>query len=370
MIKRQRTEPPFRAEHIGSLLRPAELRQAFRSFSEGKIDADAFCAMQDRAVCEVVALQERIGLEGITDGEFRRASYWAHFLDGVEGLQVAQARFDFHDDKDEHTHFLAPVPKGRLQRKASISGDEFDFLKSVTTRTPKITMPAPSTMHFWCESDTVRKAGYRDDATYFDDLSCVFREEIADLAQRGARYIQLDEVALAMLCDEHIRESVRARGENPDRLVDNYVALVNACLRDRPADMTVGMHLCRGNFKGKWLAKGSYQYVAERLFNEIRVDAFFLEYDTERAGDFTPLKSVPKDKMVVLGLVSSKVPTLEETGDLRRRIEQASKVVPLEQLALSPQCGFASAVPGNPVTFEDEVAKLNLVADTARDVWG
>lgn len=369
MTKGQRNKPPFRAEHIGSLLRPAELRQAFRSFNEGKISVDAFRAVQDRAIRDVVAFQENIGLEGITDGEFRRASYWAHFLGSVEGLEVGQARFDFHDDKGKPMHFLAPVPKGRLRRKGNISGGEFDFLKSATTRTPKITMPAPSTLHFWCENDVVRKAGYRDQAEYFDDLSRVYREEIADLARRGARYIQLDEVALAMLCDEHIRESVGARGEDPDRLVGDYVALINACLRDRPADITIGMHLCRGNFKGQWLAEGGYQYVAERLFNEIRVDAFFLEYDTERAGDFTPLESVPKDKMIVLGLVSSKIPTLEKAGELRRRIEQASKIVPLERLALSPQCGFASAVSGNPVTFEDEVAKLKLIVESARDIW-
>jgi 5-methyltetrahydropteroyltriglutamate--homocysteine methyltransferase len=369
MTAGKRTAPPFRAEHIGSLLRPAELRQAFRSFSEGKIGAEAFRAVQDRAIREVVALQERVGLQGVTDGEFRRASYWAHFLDGVEGLEVAQARFDFRDDK-EQMHFLAPVPTKHLARKASISGAEFDFLRAITRRTPKLTMPAPSTMHFWHERDTLRRAGYRDDATYFDDLAAVFRAEIADLGRRGARYIQLDEVALAMLCDEHIRAAVRARGEHPDRLVGDYVALVNACLKDRPAEMTVGVHLCRGNFKGKWLAEGSYQYVAERLFNEIEVDAFFLEYDTERAGDFAPLKSVPQDKMVILGLVSSKVPTLENASELKRRIEAASKFVPLDRLGLSPQCGFASAVSGNPMTLADETAKLELVVGIAREVWG
>ncbi|MGO8920344.1 MAG: 5-methyltetrahydropteroyltriglutamate--homocysteine S-methyltransferase [Stellaceae bacterium] len=364
-----RRPPPFRAEHVGSLLRPPELRQAFRAVSEGKLDAAGFRAVQDRAIREVVALQERIGLEGVTDGEFRRASYWSHFVDGVEGLAVAQARFDFHDDDHAATHFLAPLPTGRLRRKGSISGAEYNFVASITRRTPKLTMPAPSTMHFWCESDSVRTAGYGDDDAYFADLARVFREEIADLGQRGATYIQLDEVALAMLCDEQIRARVRARGEDPDRLIGDYVALVNACLAGRPGGMSVCMHLCRGNFKGKWLAEGSYRYIAERLFNEIEVDGFFLEYDTERAGDFTPLASVPQDKTIVLGLVSSKSPRLEQPGDLRRRIEEAAKLVPLDRLALSPQCGFASAVSGNPVSLDDEIAKLQLVVQVARQVW-
>ncbi len=365
-----KTNPPFRAEHVGSLLRPAKLRQAFRDHGAGRMAADEFRAIQDQAVSEVIALQENIGLEAVNDGEFRRASYWSHFVAGTDGLDVARARFDFHDQSGAALHFLAPHVTGKLKRRHSLSGDEFDFLKKATLGTAKITLPSPPTMHFWDGAGSVAAAGYASEADFFADLARLYTQEIADLAARGSTYIQMDEVPLAMLCDEGVRARTLADGRDPDELVGHYVALFNACLAGRPAEMTVALHLCRGNFKGKWLTEGSYRYVAERLFNEIDVDVFFLEYDTPRAGDFAPLAALPENKSVVLGLVSSKVPTLEKADDLKRRIAEASRFVPLERLGLSPQCGFASAVSGNPVTFEEQVAKLELVVRVAQEVWG
>jgi 5-methyltetrahydropteroyltriglutamate--homocysteine methyltransferase len=354
---------------VGSLLRPPALREAFREFNAGRIGADEFRRAQDSAIREVVSTQEQLGLHGITDGEFRRASYWSHFVDAVDGFSVADSRFRFHDDAGHATPFLSPRVTGKVRRACPISGDEFAFVASITRRTPKLTMPSPPTMHFWSPPEAVKAAGYRDDDTFFADLAQVYREEIAELAAHGARYIQLDEVPLAMLCDEQARKAVRAAGQDPGDLVRRYARLIAESIKGRPAGMTIGLHLCRGNFKGQWLSEGGYQTVAERLFNDTGVDAFFLEYDTPRAGDFTPLASVPHGKTVVLGLVSSKTPVLEAKEDLKRRIEAASRYVPLERLAISPQCGFASAVSGNPVTPADQRAKLALVRDVASEVW-
>jgi 5-methyltetrahydropteroyltriglutamate--homocysteine methyltransferase len=370
MGNRAKINPPFRAEHVGSLLRPAKLRQAFRDHGEGRIGADEFRALQDRAVTEVIALQEDIGLQAVNDGEFRRASYWSHFVEGTDGLEVARARFDFHDPSGATMHFLAPHVTAKIKRRQSLSGDEFDFLKKTAKETPKTTLPSPPTMHFWDAVGSVAAAGYAGEADFFADLAALYRQEIADLAARGATYIQMDEVPLAMLCDEGVRGRTRSEGGDPDDLVGQYVDLFNACLEGRPAGMTVALHLCRGNFKGNWLTEGSYGYVARRLFNEIEVDGFFLEYDTPRAGDFAPLAALPRNKSVVLGLVSSKTPELEDADAIKRRIAEAARFVPLERLGLSPQCGFASAVSGNPVTFADQVAKLELVVRVAEEVWG
>ena len=363
-------KPPFRAEHVGSLLRPARLREAFRDLGSGALTQEVFRSIQDESIRDVVRMQESVGLEAVTDGEFRRASYWSHFVDGIEGLGTEQARFDFHDHSGQGLHFIAPKVTGRLKRSRSLSGDELDFLQNETSSTVKITMPSPPTMHFWADRASAKAAGYSGDDAFFADLAEVYRQEIRDLAAAGATYIQLDEVPLAMLCDETVRERVRAEGDDPGAVVGRYLDLINSSLRDRPETLTVAMHLCRGNFKGKWLTEGGYAAVADRLFNEIDVDAFFLEYDSPRAGDFAPLASVPSDKSVVLGLVSSKTPQLEEADALERRLEEASDHMPLDRLAISPQCGFASAVSGNPVTFEDEVAKLELVVRVARRVWG
>ena len=324
MSATHRTNPPYRAEHVGSLLRPDSLRRAFRDFSAGRIDAAAFRAEQDRSIREVVALQEGLGFRAVNDGEFRRVSYWAHFVEATDGLEVEEARFDFHDDEGQVTHFLAPKIAGKVQRGRSISGEEFDFLKSVARATPKITMPSPPTMHFWAGAGQVQAAGYGGNDEYFADLARVYREEIADLCGRGATYLQLDEVPLAMLCDDTLRAKVKSDGDDPDHLVQGYVDLFNACLAGKPDTLTVGMHLCRGNFKGRWLSEGGYDAVAERLFNRLDVDAFFLEFDSPRAGDFRPLRHVPKTKSVVLGLITTKSGALEDPDALAARIDEAS----------------------------------------------
>ena len=362
--------PPFRAEHVGSLLRPPELRQAFRLFRAGEIDTEEFRAAQDQAIRRVVAQQEDLGLEVVTDGEFRRVSYWAHFVEATDGLDVAESRFDFHNDQGKQTCFLAPRVVGRVARNRSISAAEFDFLASVSKVTPKITMPSPPTMHFWADPKAPTEAGYARDDAFFDDLVAVYREELADLAARGATYVQIDEVPLAMLCDPDLRARLEANGEDPDAYVRRYVELINACVAGRPPGLTVGIHLCRGNFKGMWLADGGYDYVAEGLFRDVKVDAFFLEFDTARAGGFEPLAAVPDDRHVVLGLVSTKTPTLESREELLGRLEEAARFVPLERLSLSPQCGFASTVGGNPVTEEDQFAKLARIVEVATEVWG
>ena len=362
--------PPFRADHVGSLLRPAALREAFRNHNTGKITANEFTAIQDAAIRDAIALQENAGLKSITDGEFRRASYWSHFVEGIDGLEVAEARFDFTDASGDAMHFFAPHVTAPIKRAGPLSAAEFDFLKSATSATPKVTLPSPPTLHFWDATAAVAEAGYDGPEEFFADLASVFQAEIADLASRGARYIQLDEVPLVMLCDEALRNRIRSAGEDPDQYVDHYIGLFNECLAGRPDDMTVALHICRGNFKGHWLTEGSYGYVAERVFQEINVDAFFLEYDSPRAGDFSPLAQMPHDKTAVLGLVSSKVPELEEPDDLKRRIDEAAQFLPLENLGLSPQCGFASAVSGNPVSEDDEKAKLALVVEVAEATWG
>ena len=361
--------PPFRADHVGSLLRPGNLTQAFRAFHKGEIEADAFRATQDAAIADVVKLQEDVGLHAITDGEFRRGSYWSHFVERIDGLTVAPARFQFRDDHGDATEFTAPHVSAKLERRDGISTDEFRFLSQVTERTPKITMPSPPTMHFWRGRDGMEPGVYDTVAEFFADLAAVYRAEIAELAGLGARYIQLDEVPLAMLCDPDVAAALAAAGEDPEGLVDQYIAAINDALADRPPALTAALHLCRGNFKGRHLSAGGYEAIAERLFQEIDVDGFFLEYDTPRAGDFAPLRFVPAGKTVVLGLISSKTPELEPIDELRRRVDEAAQYLPLEQLCLSPQCGFASTVAGNPLSEADEIAKLRLVVETAAEIW-
>jgi 5-methyltetrahydropteroyltriglutamate--homocysteine methyltransferase len=362
--------PPFRADHIGSLLRPQKLRQAFRAHADGKLADAEFRAIQDEAIRDVVQLQRDCGLQLATDGEFRRTSYWARFVELTEGLEIRPARFTFHDEHGHETDFTAPHVVGKVRRGKPITLDEFKFVASVATATAKITMPAPSTMHFWRGREYAAAGVYAEPERFFADLGRVYREEIADLAAAGARYVQLDEVALAMLCDSAARAKVMADGEDPERLVDLYVAAINEAVRDRPAGMVIGVHMCRGNYKGKYLAEGGYDSVAEKLFGGARVNHFLLEFDTPRAGDFAPLRFMPRDKGVVLGMVSSKTPQLESLDALKRRAEEAARYVDAARLAISPQCGFASTMGGNPVTEADERGKLRLCVEAARAIWG
>jgi 5-methyltetrahydropteroyltriglutamate--homocysteine methyltransferase len=362
--------PPFRADHVGSLLRPQALRQAFRQRASGEIDDGAFAAIQDGAIRDVVRLQEESGLAVVTDGEFRRSSYWGRFVENLDGFAIRPAAFRFHDDHGHEVEFTAPYATASIRRSRPLALDEFTFLRDATRVTPKITMPAPSTMHFYRCGDFAERSAYRDADAFFADLVAAYRQEIAALAAAGCRYVQLDEVAIAMLCDPAVRRQVQSAGSDPDTLVATYVAAINAAVSERPADMAVGVHMCRGNFRGLYLSEGGYESVAETFFGEAAVTHFLLEYDTARAGDFRPLRFVPKHKGVVLGLVSTKSPMLESLEDLRRRVDEASAYIDPDRLAIGPQCGFASTAAGNPVTEADERAKLSRVVEAARVIWG
>ena len=362
--------PPFRADHIGSLLRPARLRAAFRDHASGRISDAAFQAVQDDAIRAVVALQGEIGLGAVNDGEYRRGSYWGRFVERTHGLGVREALFTFRDERGEEAAFTAPFVEAPVRRQAAIAADEVRFVHALTDRVVKVTLPAPSTMHFWRGRRFAEAGVYDGAAAFFADLARVYRAEIAELAQAGAQYVQLDEVALAVLCDPAAREKVKADGLDPDALVELYVGAINAAVAGRPPGLAVGVHMCRGNFKGKYLSEGGYDSVAERLFGAADVDHFLLEYDTPRAGDFAPLRFVPTEKGVVLGLVSSKTPELEPLDLLKRRVAAAARHVDGERLALSPQCGFASTVAGNPITEADMRAKLARVVEAALSIWG
>jgi 5-methyltetrahydropteroyltriglutamate--homocysteine methyltransferase len=357
---------PFRAEHVGSLLRPRALTDAFRAHRDRQIDDAALGQILDRSIREAIALQEDVGLQSITDGEFRRGSWFLGFVDAVDGLTVKESLFAFGGD---HAHWSCPACDAKVRRTRGITTEEFKFVRGATRRTPKVTMPSPTAMHFWRGKDTVDAKVYPDIEQFFADLAAVYQQELKALAALGATYVQLDEVPIAMLCDDKVRAKLRGGGIDPDALLSRYVALINQALAGRPAGMIVGMHLCRGNYKGQWMAEGGYDPIAEMLFNDIDVDAFFLEYDSPRAGDFAPLRHVPRSKSVVLGLVTTKTPDSPSADDLKRRIDAAAKVMPLERLALSPQCGFASSVGGNPVTVDDERRKLALVVEVADAVW-
>lgn len=362
--------PPFRADHIGSLLRPARLRHAFRQHAEKELGDADFARIQNDSIRDVLRLQEEAGLGVVTDGEFRRGSYWSRFVELTDGLAVRDSVFKFRDDHGHEVAFTAPHVVGKLRRRHPITLDEFTFVHDVSTRVAKITMPSPSTMHFWRGRHYADPGIYSDARDFFRELGAVYRQEIADLAKAGARYVQLDEVALAMLCDPQARDKVKADGSDPEALVDLYVDAINEAVGHRPAEMVVGVHMCRGNFKGRYLAEGGYDSVAEKLFQRAEVNHFLLEFDTPRAGDFAPLRFMPKNKGVVLGLVSSKTASLEPIDLLKRRTDEATRYVDLARLALSPQCGFASTVAGNPVTEADERAKLRLVVEAARAIWG
>jgi 5-methyltetrahydropteroyltriglutamate--homocysteine methyltransferase len=347
--------PPYRADHIGSLLRPKKLREAFRTGKDLK-------AIQDESIREVVRLQRECGLQVITDGEFRRLSYWEKFVRLTRGLEVKDAMLTFHDAEGHESKFTAPYVGGKVSRAEPITLDELGFGNN------KVTMPAPSTMHFYRFTDWGN--AYGNAAEFFVDLGKIYQAEIADLAKAGCKYVQLDEVAVAILCDPAAREKVKARGGDPDRLVELYIDAINEAVKGRPKGVTVGVHVCRGNYKGMYLSEGGYDSVAEWFFGRTNVDHFLLEFDTPRAGGFAPLRFVPQGRGVVLGLVSSKTAVLEKMDLLKKRTEEAARYIDLDRLAISPQCGFASSIGGNPVTEADERAKLKLCVDAARQIWG
>ena len=369
MSMRPDGRPPFRADHVGSLLRPLALRQAFRRRAGNDIGEKEFTRIQDDCVRDAVRMQEETGLEVVTDGEFRRGSYWGRFVERTEGLEVRAALLKFRDDHGHEVDFTAPYATAPLRRTHPLALDEFVFLRDAATVTAKITLPAPSTMHFLRFADFADRSAYADVDRFFADLVAVFAQEIADLVQAGCRYVQLDEIAIALLCDPAVRERVAGAGGDPSALVDRYIDAINGAVAACPAEVVVGVHMCRGNFRGHYLADGGYDAIAERFFARTAANHFLLEYDTPRAGDFAPLRFVPKGKGVVLGLVSSKAPALESVDSLRRRAEEAAGHIDLDRLAISPQCGFASSAAGNPLSEADERAKLRRVVEAAQAIW-
>jgi 5-methyltetrahydropteroyltriglutamate--homocysteine methyltransferase len=368
----QRTTPPFRADHVGSFLRPPELLEARDQFKQGDISKLQLRAVEDAAIRDIVRFQEDLGLQGITDGEFRRTYFHIDFLEQLEGVETRGGiAASFHSASGE-VNFAPPVMHvtGKLRHVRPIQVADFAFLRSVTKRVPKVTIPSPTMLHFRGGRNAISREAYPDMEAFYDDVAACYREELKQLGAAGCTYLQLDDTNLAYLCDPKMREGARQRGDDPNELPRRYARLINAAISNRPQGMTVCTHLCRGNFKSAWVAEGGYEPVAEVLFNELAVDGYFLEYDDARSGDFSPLRFVPRGKMVVLGLVTTKVGQLESKDDLKRRIDEAARYVPLDQLALSPQCGFSSTVHGNEIARESQAAKLRLVVETAREVWG
>jgi 5-methyltetrahydropteroyltriglutamate--homocysteine methyltransferase len=369
-------QAPFRADQVGSLLRPPELKAAREQQSRGEITKDALTAVEDKLIRVMVKRQEEAGLQGITDGDFRRQSWSGDFLEAIPGV-----------DMEKHlaagTQNEAPVgamvsnwqpatPRvtQKLTWPGSIQRKSFEFLKSVTARTPKVTIPSPSMLHFRGGRGAIDPVAYPEMEAFFTDLSALYRAEIMDLAAAGCRYVQLDDTNLAYLCDPRLRERVKSIGEDPDKLPHLYARLINAAIADRPADMKITIHLCRGNSLSRGHAEGGYEPVAEAIFNELKIDGFFLEYDDARSGDFAPLRFVPKGKLrIVLGVLSSKFGKLEAKDGVKRRIEEAAQYMPLDQICLSPQCGFASHTGGNILTEEDQWAKLRLAVELAKEIW-
>ncbi|HEX7082400.1 MAG TPA: 5-methyltetrahydropteroyltriglutamate--homocysteine S-methyltransferase [Gammaproteobacteria bacterium] len=362
---------PFRADHVGSLLRPRSLLELRERVKAGKVHHDALRAHEDECIREVVNMQEALGLESITDGEFRRETFHGDFLSKLENVEFKQLFEPGGDGSGRHEAPFVAIVTGTLRRPpGGIEIEHFRFLRSLTKRTAQQTIPSPTMTHFRGGREAIDKRAYPEMEEFFADLARVYREEVADLAQAGCRYLQLDDTNLAYLCDEKMRAQARERGEDVEALPEDYARLINESIRGRPSDMAVCVHLCRGNAKSRWFAEGGYEPVAEIIFNEMDVDGFLLEYDDERSGDFAPLRFVPKDKRVVLGLVSTKRSELEDKDEIKRRIDEASKYVPLEQLCLSPQCGFASVSEGNRISEDAEKRKLGLVVEVASEVWG
>jgi 5-methyltetrahydropteroyltriglutamate--homocysteine methyltransferase len=367
------TKLPSRADHVGSFLRPKSVLDARDARAAGTIDAAELRAVEDQAIADLVKWQEGLGLEAITDGEFRRVFFHTDFLLQLSGVEeTGGIKKAFHNDKGVDVHFAPPkiVITGKVAHVKPIQRADYAFLAGQVTKTAKVTIPSPTMLHFRAGRAGIPEDVYPDMQLFYDDVAAAYRDEIADLTQAGCRYIQFDDTNLAYLCDTGHRQDASNRGMDPDSITHEYARLINACFAGAPADMVKAMHLCRGNFRSSWAAEGGYEPVAEVMFNECDIDAFFLEYDDARSGDFAPLRFLPKGKTVVLGLVSTKLGELESKDQIKRRIDEAAKFVAIEQLALSPQCGFASTVHGNDITTEQQAEKIRLVVEVAEDVWG
>ncbi len=363
--------PPYRADHVGSLLRPKALLKARQRYQEKEISKQDLRSVEDLHISEVIKKQEAVGLKSITDGEFRRAFFHLDFLEQLAGVTV-KGSIAASSDAQDKVGFTPPKLSvtGKLRHVKTIQVDDFNYLKSQVNQTPKVSIPSPTMIHFRGGRKAIDIEAYPDMDEFFEDLAQCYRDEINALYQSGCRYIQLDDTNLAYLCDPKMRAGALERGDEPNELPHAYAALINSVIDDRPTDLTVGVHLCRGNFRSTWFAEGGYEPIAEVLFNELNVDAYFLEYDDERSGDFAPLRFVPDDKTVVLGLVTTKLPTLELSRDLIQRIKEAGQYMPLENMCLSPQCGFSSTLHGNEISEDDQWSKLELVVKTSLEIWG
>ena len=367
-----RSKPPFRAEHVGSFVRPKHLIEARSKFNEGRASAEELRTIEDEAIRAVIAMQERVGLQVITDGEMRRNNWRDRFFENVDGFAADKIDSSFTFTEDSGKQYKAmPVPRvsGVLKRREKLTADDFAFLQKHARQTTKATLPAPSVVHFMSGDKALAGSPYSNRAAFFDDVTKIYRQEIADLAALGCKYLQIDDTSLAIICDPHNQDLIRKRGESPEDLIDDYIRAINDSIMDRPKDMVVGVHMCRGN-AGKGVASGGYGPVANKMFNNLAVDAFFMEYDDERSGDFTPLREVPKSKIVVLGLISTKVPELEPIDEVKRRVDEAARYVDLDQLCLSPQCGFASIYLHARFDADTEERKLAHILEIARQIWG
>ena len=364
--------PPFRADHVGSFLRPERLLDARAGKARGEITAEQLRAVEDDAIAEVVRMQEEVGLRSVTDGEFRRTYFHIDFLAQLDGVRTEPP---FLVKKADGSEELAPPVMrviGKVRHDKDIQKADFEFLKAQVGggRTPKVTIPSPTMLHFRGGRAGISSTHYPELEAFYQDVADAYGAELRSLHAAGARYVQMDDTNLAYLCDDRMREAARARGDDPDELPHRYAGFINRVVAQKPDGMTLAIHLCRGNFKSTWAAQGGYEPVAEALLSEMDVDAYFLEYDDARSGDFRPLRFLPKGKTVVLGLVTTKLGQLESKDDIRRRIDEAARYVPLDQLCLSPQCGFSSTVHGNDIAVEAQRAKLRLVVEVADEVWG
>ncbi len=370
----QRTTPPFRADHVGSLLRPPELLRAREDFRQNRISPEQLRAVEDEAIRDAVRMQEEVGLQAATDGEFRRASWHMDFIYQLGGITKAQDDLKVEFRNEQGTIEFTPAAlkvDGAIALEQPIFTEAFRFLQDTTAAAvPKLTIPSPSMVHYRGGRAAIDESVYPDMEQFWSDLTAAYAAEVRALADLGCTYLQYDDTSLAYLNDPRQREHVARLGGDPEHQHETYISNINRALADKPDGMSITTHMCRGNFRSSWVAEGGYDFVAEALFNELRVDGFFLEYDDPRSGGFEPLRFVPKGKIVVLGLVTTKRGDLESKDELKRRIEEASRYVPVDQLCLSPQCGFSSTVEGNLVTHEQQVAKLRLIVETAGEVWG
>jgi 5-methyltetrahydropteroyltriglutamate--homocysteine methyltransferase len=346
------------------------LREARQQHAAGTLSREALRTMEDRCIREVIQMQEDLGFKAVTDGEYRRAFWHYDFLAGLDGVEMVETAAAVQFSGAQQLRPIAPAVTSTLDYTTDHMVDHFVFVKNHTRVTPKISLPSPTALHYRGGRKAIAAAVYPQMETFFHDLGLAYQKAIAAFARAGCTYLQLDEVYLAYLCDPRQHEELRSRGENPENLMQTYAQLINLAIATRPADMLLAMHLCRGNFRSSWIAQGGYEPVADLLFNTIGIDVYFMEYDTERAGGFAPLRFLPRDKMVVLGLITSKTGILEDKDVLKRRIDEAAQYVPVDQLALSPQCGFASTEEGNMLTYDEQRAKLALVVEVADEVWG